>query len=174
MSFAHYTGKSRIQKCFVCGTKVKHEEERIFDMPKEIILWCAVTHRAPCGAYCCGGKVSANEPDVHIPTFGVCPRCGAKKTEIAKIINSADGKERIVFHRYTVAWCKVGFRIDLEKLKEGQWRVESRLNTKFPDSLIDTIEWAKHYFPWIKEEWPADKQNDDLKGEENLRNLCNE
>ncbi len=66
------------------------------------------------------------------------------------MIEKPDGSERVVFRRYTVEYHQeLGFRIELEVQKDGQWKVESRWPTNEPESLDKTIEWAKRYVPWL-------------------------
>lgn len=147
MTFARRTGRTKKSECHVCGLAVLHEESRTGTGTH----WNPVAHRAPCGAHCGGGGYAYGETDVHIVAFGSCPRCGATATEVAKVIEKPDGKERVVFQRYTVEYYRdLGFRIDLEVQQDGQWKVKSRWNSYKPDSLDGTIELAKRYIPWLQ------------------------
>lgn len=150
MSFATYTGRTKTTECRVCGCAVLHEEVEILGGQGQTTHWQPDEHRAPCGAHCEGGGYDPAEADVHIPAFGKCPRCGATETEVAKIIEKPDGSERVVFQRYTIGYRReLGFRIELEIQKNGQWKVTSRWPTNEPNSLDKTIEWAKRYVPWL-------------------------
>jgi hypothetical protein len=152
MSFAEHTGRVEKRSCMVCSTIVDHEEVRHFKLPPSF-SWHAFPHRAPCGAHCAGGSYDQGESDVHIPAFGRCPRCGATGSEIAEIVTRADNTERLVFHRYTADHLRrIGYRIDHEVLRGGDWTVKTRWNTNYPDSLPRTIEWAERYVQWLKEE----------------------
>jgi hypothetical protein len=152
MSFAEETGRTRSVECFVCGQTVTHKEVRRFTMPEDRFSWSALPHRAPCGAHCAGGSYAHGETDVHVPAFGTCARCGTAETEVATRIENAEGSERVVIHRYTPEYRRsLGFRIDLELLVDGVWRVKSRWPTNHPDSLEQTVQWAKHYVLWLND-----------------------
>jgi len=152
MSFAEHTGRTKRGNCAVCGVEVDQEEVCMTAgrLPAGTTWWESHAHKAPCGAQCSGGGTDPDELDVHIPTFGSCPRCGATESEIARVIDRADGNERVVFHHYVMPHCaSIGYRIDLEQRIGNEWRVKSRWNSNHPDSLQLTIEWAKRYVPWL-------------------------
>ncbi len=107
-------------------------------------------HRAPSGAHCMGGGVNHGETDVHIVTFGKCPRCGDTDSEVATTIANDDNTERVVIQRYTHKYrADIGFRIELEIRTGDAWVVKSRWPTNAPDSLDGTIRWAENYVPWL-------------------------
>ena len=119
----------------------------------EVTRWTPVEHRAPCGAHCMGGGVAHGESDVHIVTFGACPRCREKDSEIATTIVNEDATERVVIQRYIHDYhSDLGFRIELEIRSGDDWTVKSRWPTNDPDSLEGTIRWAENYVPWLATE----------------------
>lgn len=98
-----------------------------------------------------GGGVDSNEMDVHIKSFGPCPRCGMTGTEVADTITNEDDTERLVFQRYTSDYRpELGFRIDYEKKIDGIWTVDARFGGD-PDSLEATKDIATMYYSWFKE-----------------------
>lgn len=146
-SFWETTGATREGTCDYCGAKTILAEHRDLAEPKS--YWSPVEHLAPCGAHCLGGGVERGEEDVHIVSFGACPRCGETETEIAKVIERKDGLERVSFHRHKR---DLEYRIDLERLGDDKWSVVSRWNSQHPDSLPTTISFAATYVPWLKNE----------------------
>lgn len=150
MSFAEDTGRTRIEKCGVCGLNVAHEEVRHLSAPRDFFTWNAVMHRAPCGAHCSGGGYHHGETDVHVPPFGSCPRCGVTESEVVKVIDKPDGLERVVIHRYTPDYLKyLGHRIDLEIRNNDEWQVKLRWHTKQPGSNKKVLELARNYVDWV-------------------------
>jgi hypothetical protein len=150
MAFANSTGRTKTAECRVCGQAVFHKELRFFGGDGEAYDWMPEAHRAPCGAHCSGGGYDLDETDVHIPAFGRCPRCGAAGTEVVRTIVRPDGAERVVIHRYiTDHHRNLGFRVELEVLKDGEWVVKSRWPTAYPESLEQTIQSANKYVPWL-------------------------
>jgi hypothetical protein len=124
-------------------------DEEQFDEEGES-AWYPVPHRAPCGAHCMGGGVDYGERDVHVPSEGACGRCGASDTEIARIIERKDGAERVVIRKYTSEVHRdLGFRIEREVKRDGEWTGQGWWNTNHPESLELTIEWAQRYVPWL-------------------------
>ncbi len=100
-----------------------------------------------------GGGCAYGETDVHIVTFGSCPRCGESDSEIAKTITNVDDTERVVIYRYLQDYhSDLGFRIELELRTENQWLVKSRWPTSEPHSLDGTIKWAENYVPWLAQQ----------------------
>lgn len=152
MSFAEPTGRIRRTACLLCGVEVEHDESRQVPgrLPSDSTWWVPRAHRAPCGAHCAGGETEPEEQDVHFPSFGACPRCGAKASEIARIIERPDAAERAVFHRYTAEYCRhMGFRVDLEQREGESWRVLSRWNVHHPESFDEALRKACNYVPWL-------------------------
>ena len=153
MSFGRKTGRTRDGECHICKLVVLTEECESFT-PRgwEVTRWAPVMHRAPCGAHCMGGSVFHGETDVHVVTFGACPRCGETDSEIVETIENGDGTERVVIHSYIHEYdADKGFRIELETSSVDGWVVKSRWPTNRPDSLEETVRWAENYVPWLAE-----------------------
>lgn len=151
MSFGRKTGRKRQGECDVCKQRITTEECESFT-PRgwEVTRWAPVMHRAPCGAHCMGGGVYHGETDVHIVTFGICPRCGESDTEVATIVTNGDETERVVIQRYIHDYrSELGFRIELEVRSGEQWVVKHRFPTNSPHSLDGTLKWAENYIPWL-------------------------
>ena len=147
MSIVTPTGRTRLGTCSICDSKVTEEEFRSLDGTH----WSPTAHRAPCGGHCMGGGVDHDETDVHIITFGKCPRCGETADEVAEIVTNSDDSERIVFQRYTPNYRpELGFRIDHQVRENGKWVVDSRFPGD-PESLDRTKQIAAIYYQWFRE-----------------------
>lgn len=153
MSFAKDTGRKKQGTCDYCSSEVELEEYESWNRDGHKFKWRSVGHRAPCGAYCAGGGYEYGETDVHIPAFGVCPRCGALDSEVVQTIESKDGSERVVLHRYIVGHS--GLRIDHEKKSDKAWIVAARFGASDPISVQLAIKQAENYIPWLKEISPT-------------------
>ncbi len=148
MSFAKDTGRTKEGTCDYCGSEVQLEEYESWNRDGHRFKWRIVEHRAPCGAHCAGGGYEHGETDVHIPSFGACPRCGAVATEVAQTIENEDGSERVVLHRYVVG--NTGIRIEHERRGDGEWTIVARYSASDPNSLASAIRQAGNYVPWLK------------------------
>jgi hypothetical protein len=97
-----------------------------------------------------GGGVYHGETDVHIVTFGTCPRCGEAETEVATIVTNDEETERVVIQRYIHDYrSELGYRIELEVRSGEEWVVKYRFKTNSPHSLDGTLKWAENYVPWL-------------------------
>jgi hypothetical protein len=78
-------------------------------------------------------------------------------SEVVAIIDRADGRERVVIHRFIRPHLRgLGYRIDLERRWGSRWMPDSRWPTDYPDSLDMTLECAAIHVAWLHEEHRGD------------------
>ena len=147
MSFVLDTGRSKMQKCFVCGIEVEHRELRF--MHPTGTTWPPVPHRAPCGAQCSGGGY-AGDADTHMPFLKPCPRCGATQSEIIRVIERPGGPERVVFHRFKKEYSDdQGFWAVEERWDGELWRRVMHWELGHPESFDKALEQAREHVTWL-------------------------